>query len=728
MFKRHYPILIIILLSFIIHSPIWLGFVDFYSGDGSDLPYVYASKMLQYKTFQNLGEIPLWNPYIMFGQPVVGNIQYSLFYPLNLIFSLIPFFKALWIHQAIHMMIAGLGAYLLTKYTGCKNNGSMIAGCLYILNGRILYYINAGWLGYFSSICWLPMFLLTSLLVMEKKGWGYPIALGVIFAMTFLAGTPQYAFLGWCLFGIHGIFYLIRCPSKEDRLSLMVRILLSGLISFLLISAQLFPALEQTYLSSRIFSYGAMHGFQFDWSLKQWLRILFRPEFLQHDFSWELCAYIGFGGILLSLLGFFISRKRLHLVIIWGLIPWLISMGSAFPPFDQAMKAVPGMSMLTNPSRFFIFTIIILSVFAGYGLERFITVRRSYRNSCLFLIITGLAFILAGLFVPKYSQAARIVDVRYFSTLVIFLTLAALYLWQGTRLLKIILICWLIADPMLLSTEILKGKYNLKDFRPPVKLIKALEQYPSQVRIAAIQPEDLRDNLLNPFDDWICVKYGIRRAGGYEPLSMLSTLNFLAQMDGTGRIKETMWGFRLWEFARPDLYNIAGITHLITFRQIENPRLKFIVQDSITMPHFHGGWWREKKVYLYENRGVLPRAFFLADSASNFVTPVAMKVVSPNRIRLYIGTDQHGKVIVSESFHPGWIASIGDKPLKVEPFLNAFISLNISPGNHDILLNFAPQSFHIGLWFTQAGLLMIILIFLYKKIRLGHFLKSRYDK
>jgi len=110
--KKYYPFLLIIALSVILFSPIWLGVIDFYSGDGSDLiPYVYGSKLLLYQTFQEIREIPLWNPYIIFGQPIVGNLQFALFYPLNVVFLLFSFFKALWVYQSMHMAIAGLGAY-----------------------------------------------------------------------------------------------------------------------------------------------------------------------------------------------------------------------------------------------------------------------------------------------------------------------------------------------------------------------------------------------------------------------------------------------------------------------------------------------------------------------------------------------------------------------------------------------------------------------------------------
>ena len=119
MLKKPLPILFFILLPLLLHAPIWLGRVDFYTGAASDLiPYVYGLKSLVFNTIRESGELPLWNPYILFGQPTAGNIQYALFYPLGALFIIFSFFKALWISQVVHMAIAGFGAYRLAGWLG----------------------------------------------------------------------------------------------------------------------------------------------------------------------------------------------------------------------------------------------------------------------------------------------------------------------------------------------------------------------------------------------------------------------------------------------------------------------------------------------------------------------------------------------------------------------------------------------------------------------------------
>ena len=715
LFTTTYSIILIVIMPIIIHLPIWFGIVDFYSGDASDLiPYFYGSKSLVYQTFQNSGEIALWNPHIMFGQPVVGNIQYALFYPLNIIFLLVPFFKALTYYQIIHLIVAGLGTYLLCQHTGSKKAGSTIASLLMILNGRIIYYINAGWLSYFSSICWLPLFIFLSLKTLKQKSLYYPIFLSIIFGMSFLSGTPQYAFLGFYLFIISGLFQLFHEKSKNNRIHLIYRIFLTGFISFLLIGIQLFPAMEQTYLSTRLVIENHSIGFYFQWDLKQWIRILFRPELLRHDFTWELCAYIGIGGIILSFFGLISSVRNLKLIFIWGIIPWLLSMGPEVPILSSLASHTPGISMLTNPSRYFIFTIIILALLSGHGLDYLISTKLKKRRLLYLLAVMTLGLITLGLIIKPYEQGSDNISIRYFSTIIIFFILFACYIWKRSRILQYIILIWLIIDPLYLSMDILlKEKYHIKDLEPPLRIINAIKNSTKHPRIASIQSKDAwNNNLLTPFDDWICITNNIDRASGYEPLGMRKAHSFAAKMDGTGSLIKNLWGYRLWSFHNHRLFNVAGITHLITTELISDPRLKPITNELITMPHFHGGWWEAKRLYLYENIHAYPRAF-LMDNHLN-ITPIELNILSPNKRQLIFQTDIPQLLIMSESFHPGWIIKNQDADLKLEPFLGYFISLRIPPGKYNIQLEFKPKSFLIGSLFSIIGIIIIISYILYQ--------------
>lgn len=716
--KEKYPIIIIVIIPILMHLPIWLGIVDFYSGDASDLiTYFYGTKSLLYQAFQEHREIALWNPYIMFGQPVVGNIQYALFYPLNIIFMLVSFFKALPYYQIIHLIIAGSGTYMLCQYTGCKKISSTIASLLLILNSRIIYYINVGWLSYFSAMCWLPFFVFLSLKTIRDESLYNPIGLSIIFAMSFLSGTPQYAFLGFYLFIISGVIQLFYESSKNNRIHLMFRIFLVALFSFLLTGIQLLPAIEQAYLSTRPAVENQIIGFYFQWDIKQWFRILVRPELIQKDFAWELCAYMGIGGLALSFIGLLFKWKDIRIISIWGIIPMLMSMGPEVPILSKIINYAPGLSMLTNPSRYFIFTIIVLSLLSGHGLDYILNgVWKKNRLFCLMAVLC-LGLVTAGFFIKPYEQSPQNIYFRYLSTICIFFTLATFYIYKKNKIAQYIFLLWLIVDPLLYSKDILlMEKYFIKDLTPPSKIINAIKTYTKKhPRIASIQSKDAwNNNLLTPLEDWIFITKKIDRASGYEPLGMRKSHSFAAKMDGTETINKSLWGYRLWSFKNERLYNLGGITHLITSEPKSNPSLKLITTDIMTLPHFHGGWWKEKKIFLYENINSYPRAFLINSQKDLRITPVNIKILSPNTRQLLFRTDTPQLLIISESFNTGWVAKSQTAEIKIEPFLDCFMSLKIPPGEYKIQLEFKPRSLFNGFLFTMTGIVLIFIFILYQ--------------
>lgn len=77
-------------------------------GDTSDTDYQYLS--LRQFGFSELkkGTVPLWDPYNCSGTHYLANPESGLFYPLNLIFLIMPVTKAINISTALHVFLMGL--------------------------------------------------------------------------------------------------------------------------------------------------------------------------------------------------------------------------------------------------------------------------------------------------------------------------------------------------------------------------------------------------------------------------------------------------------------------------------------------------------------------------------------------------------------------------------------------------------------------------------------------
>jgi len=66
-------------------------------------------------------------------------------------------------------------------------------------------------------------------------------------------------------------------------------------------------------------------------------------------------------------------------------------------------------------------------------------------------------------------------------------------------------------------------------------------------------------------------------------------------------------------------------------------------------------------------------------------------------------------LVVSESYHPGWSARIGEIQLEVIPVYGDFLGCVVPPGDHLVRLTFDPQSLRVGSWISAAALGLLLL-------------------
>src|SRR5579871_4297693 len=57
------------------------------------------------------GRLPLWNPYILCGQPFLGNPQMGVFYPTSLLLCFLPVWCYLNLTSLLHVFLCGVFTY-----------------------------------------------------------------------------------------------------------------------------------------------------------------------------------------------------------------------------------------------------------------------------------------------------------------------------------------------------------------------------------------------------------------------------------------------------------------------------------------------------------------------------------------------------------------------------------------------------------------------------------------
>jgi uncharacterized membrane protein YfhO len=64
-------------------------------------------------------------------------------------------------------------------------------------------------------------------------------------------------------------------------------------------------------------------------------------------------------------------------------------------------------------------------------------------------------------------------------------------------------------------------------------------------------------------------------------------------------------------------------------------------------------------------------------------------------------------VVLTDTFYPGWQATVNDQPAKIWQANLAFRAVAVETGRQQIIFSYRPYSFYLGLWTSIASILVI---------------------
>jgi len=222
-------------------------------------------KLLQFLPFDTAvgqsyrrGRIPLWEPRILCGLPLVSQTTSRAFYPTALLFTLFPPAKIYaWIYL-LHLVLGGLLAFRLARFMGISLGGSYISLASFELSGFAFAHIHHPMI-FFAAVWILPVLECTGRLlrhgVPSRTRLRLALSLAGATALSWLAGFSQ-ASLFLCyisFFATLWVFVLEAFIRKPPHFQ-PSRFLLVGaglLIGILFASVQILPSLEAARESSR---------------------------------------------------------------------------------------------------------------------------------------------------------------------------------------------------------------------------------------------------------------------------------------------------------------------------------------------------------------------------------------------------------------------------------------------------------------------------------------------
>lgn len=178
--------LVIALFLFVLYPAVILGAQTFFYQDYGLFTYPNA-RYLQDCLWR--GEVPLWNPLNNCGVPFLAQWNTSVCYPPALVAALLPLPWALNILGLGHLVLAGVGMYLLAWRWTQNRLAASIAGVAFGLNGLLLNCLL--WTSNLAALSWQPWVILAVTSAWQRGGGRRLAGAALAGAMQMLSGAPE---------------------------------------------------------------------------------------------------------------------------------------------------------------------------------------------------------------------------------------------------------------------------------------------------------------------------------------------------------------------------------------------------------------------------------------------------------------------------------------------------------------------------------------------------------
>jgi hypothetical protein len=709
---------------------------------GTDIQsFFYPFKFVAAEMYRT-GSFHLWDPYIFGGLPISAEIQTGLFYPLNLLFAVLPIFKAISFYIVIHLFLSSLFMYLYLRCIGSSRPAAAFGAVAFTYNG--FYMMHVDQLSMLSVSTWLPLILLCVEKAFEEKKFSFVILAALVTGVQFLGGHPQASVILGFAAAFYVVFKLVGPIMRKEYAEARRRMLISvfiAVIGFGIASIALIPFFETYPFSLR-------SGDNYDTSSAinvspAELQTFLVPELREKGSESRMFGGTGetYAGVIPVILaiysGIFLRGPLAIFYLALGLFSILASFGKAFPLHFILYHFVPFYGKLEMPIRVLLLYVFSVSALSAFAIDDILRRANEPRTFLKWALITILS--LAGVFL-----------------LFIMTSGGRLFLMDFTEGgIRAPLVFLLLCAAFLMLLYFLKtGKLNAKFFVAGLVCLTLLDLLPFATRYFRLADEGAageRPPLFGFFDqdkDLYRVSIGVEDIGpdlpmvykvqsisGYSPVIFRDFIYFVLynashSLDFSGiptgsrvyvppYVDSRMIGllnvkYHVLSYVRDDRYFIG-------VQEIKNylPRAFIVAQPLVTsdrneiLVKLGEKDFDPKQVVILETSEGLSGYKF----TSKTVGSAAVTLYSPDRIDIVASSDADAMLFTSEIFFPGWVASVDGKPQRIYRADYLFRAVPLKAGKHSITFTYAPFSYRIGRYLTLGSLLICFFCLFWPKAR-----------
>lgn len=138
------------------------------------------------------GELPLWNPTIFAGTPLLADAQSAVLFPLNAGHYLLPPPWGFTASAVAKLLLAGLAAWFLGRILGQSNAAATVSGIAWAFCSFGVFWLSHP---HTNATALFPLLLAAAEAAVDRPGPRTRVALAVLVALQLLGGHVEIAFL-----------------------------------------------------------------------------------------------------------------------------------------------------------------------------------------------------------------------------------------------------------------------------------------------------------------------------------------------------------------------------------------------------------------------------------------------------------------------------------------------------------------------------------------------------
>ena len=675
--------------------------------------------------------LPWWNPFQGFGSPHIANMQSAFFYPLTWLAILLGPGAGLLALYAAKLLSIGLCTFLYLRKVGIRFLPATIGTLAFTFSGY-----NIGWL------CWPQtnaiFFLPLSFFLLEKILAGAQTTRSLCFfsigaGVACLGGHPE----SFAQVAFADVLYLCgRLPGCrvewKRALGIFVQVGLAGLLGILLAGIQVVPFVEYLVHSEAIIRTDPTcegEG-QFLRGFHTVLNMI--PDFLgnrivtglyfvlERNYIESLGGYVGMTMLVLAFLCAVYVREKSYRLCWIGLS--IVTLATAYqaPVISSIVVRIPFLG-ISHLNRLLFVHAFAVSCLGAQLLSEVLDGKISLQKmrmrgwmvvfSLLMLTTTVWSYKEACLLVEQSKSYAMYFKIIMFIAFANYALIVAAMQIRSTRLFMGAMLALVMVETVYHGTKMQIG-CDPQHYFPRTGGIHFLQANLGLNRCASL-------SAAAGLDGDVATYYGLQVLEHYDAMLMKS------YVDSIRHFTPIPAGFKrvgVLDRLDPVFLSVAGVRYLIAGDEQELMKKLGLSEENLAgYPQVYAG----RGYRIFENTQVLPRAFAFSMEAGEPAGLTGVELLRipkttadivdyrPDRVVVEVDSPSDGYVFLSDSFFPGWHATVnGKKTAIMRNKQTNFRIVPVAKGHNQVVFSYRPWSFVAGAICSLGALGLIMLCIL----------------